>query len=71
MFWLKHLRDATEASPENNLELWNIAFKFLKEHFLHWLESLSLLHELSVGIISIRELLNVLQVCLYHIPDYI
>jgi hypothetical protein len=39
-------------------------FAFLKEHFLLWLESLSLIHKLSDGILLIRKLLHKLQVCL-------
>ena len=64
VFWLDHLRDAIKESPGNSKELCDLGFKFLEEHFLHWLESLSLLHRLSAGIISIRELLIVVQVCL-------
>jgi hypothetical protein len=63
VFWLNHLRDAIKENPENN-KLCNLGFDFLKVHLLHWLESLSLLHKLSDGIISVRELLNVVQVCL-------
>jgi hypothetical protein len=64
VFWLDHLRDAIKENPENSKELYDLGFKFLKEHFLHWLESLSLLHRLSDGIISIRKLLIVVQVYL-------
>jgi hypothetical protein len=39
-------------------------YKFLQKHFLHWLESLSLLHKLPAGITSIRKLLNDIEVCL-------
>jgi len=35
---------------------------FLYEHFFHWLESLSLLGGLSVGVPSIRKLLNIVKV---------
>jgi hypothetical protein len=63
VFWLDHLREAIKASPRNSKELCDRGFEFLKEHCLHWLESLSLLHGLPNGIISVRELLNVVQVC--------
>lgn len=62
VFWLDHLREAIK----NNLEtstLCNLGHDFLKMHFLHWLESLSLLHKLPDGIISLRKLLNNIQVC--------
>lgn len=65
VFWLDHLCDAI-MSPENRKELCNNVFDFLKKHFLHWIESLSLLQSLSKGIVSIRKLLNVIQVCLSH-----
>ncbi len=64
VFWLDHLRDTIKASPENSKELCNLGYYFLKKHFLHWLESLSLLYKLSAGIISVRELLVVVQVYL-------
>ena len=72
MFWLDHLCDAIKENPESSIELYDIVFKFLKQHFLHWLESFSLLHRLSDGIISIKSVLNVIQVCLWHLihPQY-
>jgi hypothetical protein len=65
VFWLDHLRDAINESSESRSELYGLGFEFLKKHFLHWLESLSLLHKLSDRIISIKTLLNIVQVCLY------
>ena len=38
-------------------------FGFLKECFLRWLESLSLLGKLSSGLLSIRKILHAAQVC--------
>ena len=63
VFWLDHLCDAIKENPESSTELCDLGFKFLKKHFLHWLESLSLLHRLSDGIIFIKKLLNTTQVC--------
>ncbi|KAJ4228801.1 hypothetical protein NW757_014089 [Fusarium falciforme] len=37
---------------------------FLEEHFLHWIETLSLLGRLSEGVSSIRQLRHKTQVCL-------
>ncbi|OXV06695.1 hypothetical protein Egran_05538 [Elaphomyces granulatus] len=34
----------------------------MKEHFLHWLESLSLIHQLSDGVLSIKKLLHKVQI---------
>jgi hypothetical protein len=64
VFWLDHLRNAIKACPRNSKEFCDLGSGFLKEHFLHWLESLCLLHRLSDGVISIRKLLNVVKVCL-------
>jgi hypothetical protein len=65
VFWLDHLRDAKGQSsglPDDEAIL-----AFLKKHFLHWLESLSLLGKLPEGVLSIRKLLgnlpHVVQVC--------
>jgi hypothetical protein len=67
VFWLDHLRDAIKQNPRMSKDLCNAGFDFLKVHFLHWLESLSVLHELSAGITSVRKLLNDVEVCLYRL----
>ena len=67
IFWLDHLCDPIKENPESCTELYDIGLKFWKQHFLHWVESLSLLHSLSDGIISIKKLLNITQVCLWHL----
>jgi hypothetical protein len=64
VFWLVHLREAIKANLGDGKDLCDLGLRFLKERFLHWLESLSLLNKLSEGIVSIRELLSVLKVCL-------
>ncbi len=38
---------------------------FLKEHFLHWLEALSLLKRMSEGVLSIAKLTGLLKVSYY------
>jgi hypothetical protein len=38
-------------------------FGFLEECFLRWLESLSLIGQLSSGLFSIRKILHAAQVC--------
>ena len=65
VFWADHLCFLNSKSPECQRELTDEAavFKFLKEHLLHWLESLSLLGKLSGGVTSVRKLLHVAQVC--------
>ncbi|PVH70635.1 hypothetical protein DL98DRAFT_564105 [Cadophora sp. DSE1049] len=63
VFLPDHFREAIEANPRDGQELCKLGFEFLREHFLHWLESLSLLNNLSYGIVLIREVLKVLQSC--------
>ncbi|KAL5344830.1 hypothetical protein ACLOAV_010227 [Pseudogymnoascus australis] len=63
VFLLDHLREAIKANPGAIPELCNLWFQFLKEHFLHWLESLSLLSSLSYWVVSIKEVREVLQSC--------
>lgn len=69
LFWLDHLRYAIKAISENSggsveqsEALYSSGFKFLKTHFLHWLESLSLLHKYSDGIVSLRKLIKIIPV---------
>jgi hypothetical protein len=69
VFWIDHLCDAKSQSSENRSELSDdrAILSFFRAHFLHWLESLSLLNKLSDGIPSIRKLLHIVQVCLSHL----
>lgn len=66
LFWADHLCSLDSKNPRCLEELADDGklFGFLKEHFLHWLESLSLLGKLSDGVQSIRKLLHIAQVCL-------
>ena len=72
IFWLDHLCDAIKDNQESGTDLYDLGIKFLKQHFIHWLESLSLLHRILDGIMFIRKLLNIIQVCLRHLihPQY-
>jgi NACHT domain-containing protein len=65
VFWVDHLCEADGQSLDQSMKLSDdgAIFAFLKEHFLHWLESLSLVNKLSNGVLSIRELLHKVQVC--------
>ncbi|KAL5583700.1 hypothetical protein FOVSG1_015051 [Fusarium oxysporum f. sp. vasinfectum] len=60
VFWLDHLRDAIKESPQNSRKLCDYGFRFMEEHFLNWLVSLSLLRKLPDGIVSVRVLLHAL-----------
>ena len=63
MFWVDHLCEADRSLDQRkNLSDDGAIFAFLKEHFLHWLESLSLINKLSDGVLSIKKLLHKVQV---------
>ncbi|KAL5344303.1 hypothetical protein ACLOAV_010732 [Pseudogymnoascus australis] len=63
VFLLDHFREAIQANPGDSKELCKLGLEFLKTYFLHWLESLSLLNNLSYGIVSMGEVIKVLQSC--------
>ena len=58
LHWVYHLRHSGRCITDEDE-----VYIFLHAHFLHWLESLSLLRRLSDGILSLRELLQTVQVC--------
>ncbi|KAJ6083698.1 hypothetical protein N7467_007833 [Penicillium canescens] len=63
VFWVHHICNAVKNSKQygNVLSDNGEVFSFLKRHFLHLLESLSLLGRLSEGIPSLRLLLRTTQ----------
>ncbi|RYO79252.1 hypothetical protein DL764_010034 [Monosporascus ibericus] len=63
VFWADHLCFLNGEHPECLKELTDNGkvFEFLKDRFLRWLESLSLLGRLSDGVQSMRKLLHVAQ----------
>ena len=63
MFWVDHLCKADDQDRGKELSDNGAIFAFLREHFLHWLESLSLIHKLSDGVLSIKKLLHTVRVC--------
>ena len=65
VFWVDHLCKADDTSLDwkDKLSDGGAVFAFVKEHFLHWLESLSLIYKLSDGVLSIKKLLHKVQVC--------
>lgn len=68
VFWADHLCILNGENPECKRELTDdgAVFEFLKKRFLRWLESLSLMGNLSDGVQLIRKLLYAAQVCLYY-----
>jgi hypothetical protein len=65
VFWIDHLCEVDNQISDYQTELFDdgASFIFLKEHLLHWIESLSLIHKLSDGLLSIKKLLSRAQVC--------
>ncbi|KAH0555896.1 hypothetical protein GP486_006161, partial [Trichoglossum hirsutum] len=62
VFWANHLcLNGESLGCQKELVDGGPVFGFLKEHFLRWLESLSILGKLSDGVQSIRKLLHVAQ----------
>ncbi|KAN0077506.1 hypothetical protein V8E54_005810 [Elaphomyces granulatus] len=63
VFWVDHLCEADDRSLDLRKKLSDdgAIFAFLKEHFLHWVESLSLIHKLSDGVLLIKKLLHKAQ----------
>jgi hypothetical protein len=64
-FWADHLCSLNSDNSWFQGELTDDGkvIGFLKEYFLRWLESLSLLGKLSNGLLSIRKILQFAQVC--------
>ncbi|KAL2126810.1 hypothetical protein VTI74DRAFT_191 [Chaetomium olivicolor] len=65
VFWADHLCSLNSDNSRFLGELTDDGkvFGFLKECFLRWLESLSLIGQLSSGLLSIRKILQAAQVC--------
>jgi hypothetical protein len=63
-FWLDHLCElGQDFNYISDLTDYGTIYHFFTENFLHWLESLSLIHEISSGILTIKRLLHKIQVC--------
>ncbi|KAN0075952.1 NAD(P)-binding domain protein [Elaphomyces granulatus] len=58
-----HLCEADDTCLDRRKKLSDdgAIFAFLKEHFLHWLESLGLICKLSDGVLSVKKLLHKVQ----------
>ena len=62
-YWVNHLRDASHISQDQTALCDNGEVHiFLQEHFLHWLEVLSLLRNISDGVGMVRTLESMLKV---------
>ncbi|KAK4245655.1 vegetative incompatibility protein HET-E-1 [Corynascus novoguineensis] len=61
VFWADHLLKGESHGYKKALADDGAVFTFLEKHFLHWLESLSLLGKLSEGVLAIGRLLYAVQ----------
>jgi hypothetical protein len=66
VYWIDHLCDTKKDSREDSLGDNGIIHVFLKEHFLHWMEALSLLKSIFSGIRALYKLESFLRVSLYY-----
>ncbi|KAI1121754.1 hypothetical protein F5Y10DRAFT_93453 [Nemania abortiva] len=60
LYWADHLVDA-KAMREQDLEDGGLVHRFLENHLLHWLETLSLLKSLGLGIEALTKLSSLLR----------
>jgi len=56
-YWVKHLQQSSIELRNNGQVL-----EFLRNHFLHWLEALSLLGKMSDGVLAVKALESILAV---------
>jgi hypothetical protein len=65
--WVDHLCDSNptaSATYAEHLRDGGVVDRFLREKYLYWLECLSLCKSMSKGVVSMRELQMLVQVCL-------
>ncbi|KAL7803365.1 hypothetical protein V8C44DRAFT_353199 [Trichoderma aethiopicum] len=65
--WLRHFCDgffgAHSTKNGDLVEGVDKVLRFFKEHFLHWIEALSLLHNIQVGVVSLQNVVKNLSNC--------
>jgi len=62
-YWVDHLeRSNVELRESESESLHNRVHAFLKEHFLHWLEALSLMEIMSKGVLMVKTFKSILPV---------
>ncbi|WYZ36192.1 hypothetical protein EsH8_XI_000075 [Colletotrichum jinshuiense] len=65
VYWVNHLADGNPAGQElhnQDLQDGGSVYRFLKQHYLHWLEALSLVQSMSEGILQMSKLVHLAQV---------
>jgi hypothetical protein len=64
--WVDHLRDSNPTASATYIERLRdggVVDRFLREKYLYWLESLSFCKSMPKGVVSMRELQMLVQVC--------
>jgi len=61
-YWVGHLRRSNAKLSDGESPLHDRVHTFLKEHFLHWLEALSLMGNMSDGVLMVKTLDSMLTV---------
>ena len=65
IYWVDHLYDSQSSDNTNHPDVFQdggVIDDLLRQHYLHWLEALSLCRSISSGVLSIAKLANILQV---------
>lgn len=64
IYWVDHLAECqhSEQTQYNSLQDNGMVDRFLRKHYLHWLEALSILKSLSQGVLAISKLKRLIPV---------
>ena len=64
LYWVAHLEHLFDPDHRNEIGLHDSGriYSFLQNHFLHWLEALSLMRKLSEGVLMITKLETLFKV---------
>lgn len=65
VYWVEHLREWVGKNTlvnSNHFDTSNAIDRFLRQHYLHWLEALSLIGSISEGVHSVVHLKGILEV---------
>jgi hypothetical protein len=68
IYWESHFQDAYKGSSSYQRDLTDDGdiYRFLQNYFLYWLEALSLIREISAGVLAISSLKARLSVCVLY-----
>jgi hypothetical protein len=71
VYWVDHLCEIKSSHDEVGLYDNGTIDVFLRKHFLHWLEALSLIKGISDGVLAIAKLIGLLTVSYYLTIEYL